>query len=579
MPRVPFIEGSSVEATPVSGYRPREVRANTSVQEGIASLGRGLESGAIDIERAVGRRQQEDEKAAQLARREGEAVAEADAMLEFDSANLKDLGEFKKLKGRDADANASGVVGSMSERRQKIAENLSAGAKARFMARSADSLMVYARQVEAHSGQEFEAARVGLRKATQDMAVNKAEAGLLTEPELTVFEVDAVKSIRDLQRSEEEGTAEISDFQSRVAAAYVSGLVSQGRNDEASSYVERNRGVLGGRSIEAKALVDRANAGAEKDRMAGEVAELVDTSAEAVRSPDGYVTEDELRKAVPVEGYEGQQRDTIERELQQRIVLEDRRLKADISKNRDNVNRADLNGGKDGDAELFLEKYDPDFLLARAARKRAETRAYKAFRGDTRAAAAEARAQRAVDKEFLSLWTAELYDNPNADRDEFLTGFIAEKAKAGDDVTVSDVALAGAKANGAKFRKRDESADGAKDRQVAADFDTFLSKAFKEKGKPLDQKLLKERVGKALSEYHDKVEAKGKPLDPDELAALKAGMLEDKKETVPRKILGVEFGTKDVTKKAIDLILPRAKGKDGVLREKRADGKWYPVGG
>ena len=63
---------------------------------------------------------------------------------------------------------------------------------------------------------------------------------------------------------------------------------------------------------------------------------------------------------------------------------------------------------------------------------------------------------------------------------------------------------------------------------------------------------LNDRVGKALYLYRQRTEAKGKPLDEAELAAIEAELLRDVKVKVPGRV----YGTNTVTKKAVDLIEP-----------------------
>ena len=581
MPRVPMLNGPSLEPRGAPSSAPNLLSGSSALGTAVQQVGGAIEQQAGKVEAKF-----------QKEAREAEAVIGADADLELDSRLEAVKAETFKLKGLSASEGRAKAVEQAAKSRAEVAATIKSEAERnRFLTRSATAVMAARRQIEHYVGSEYDAHRQGVVKATEESAIAKAQSGVLDPAEFSLIETNAIRTIRETQRSEEEGTQRIADFQSRTAAGYTQGLLAQGRVSDAVQYVEKSRATLGARYPEAKALVDRANAGAEKDRIAGEVAKLVDTTAEAVRTPDGYVTEEDLRKAVPVEGYEGSQRDQVEAALRQRVQLEHARFKADGDKHRDNVNRSDLPGNpRAGDSELWLEKYDPDFLLARQARKRAEFRAWKASQGDSKTKAAADKAQKSIDQEFLNRLSTELINDPTTKPDEFLTTFIAEKAKEGDDVTVSDLARSKAGLDAAKAGKRADTAEGNTERQVAARLERTLGAAFKQKGKPLDQRLLNERVGRALGLYRERLEAKGKPLDEAELAGLEAEMLREVTVSEPGRF----WGTNDVKKKAIDLIgaggetpmpagsvradaRPTATGKHGERYRLSDDGKSWEI--
>ena len=357
MPRVPMLNGPSLEPRGAPSSAPNLLSGSSALGTAVQQVGGAIEQQAGKVEAKF-----------QKEAREAEAVIGADADLELDSRLEAVKAETFKLKGLSASEGRAKAVEQAAKSRAEVAATIKSEAERnRFLTRSATAVMAARRQIEHYVGSEYDAHRQGVVKATEESAIAKAQSGVLDPAEFSLIETNAIRTIRETQRSEEEGTQRIADFQSRTAAGYTQGLLAQGRVSDAVQYVEKSRATLGARHPEAKALVDRANAGAD--------AKLVDTTAEAVRTPDGYVTEEDLRKAVPVEGYEGSQRDQVEAELRQRIQLERDRFKADNNKHRDNVNRSDLPGNpRAGDSELWLEKYDPDFLLARQARKHAEFR-------------------------------------------------------------------------------------------------------------------------------------------------------------------------------------------------------------
>lgn len=567
MPRVPVLNGPQLEVRTPNTPAPSLLSGSASTGNAIRQVGAGVQQAAGQVEQGMLK-----------AQREAEAVIGADADLELDSRNEMVKSEAFKLKGLSASEGRAKVVEQLGKNRQEVAASIkSPEERNRFLVRSATAVIASRRQVESHVGREFEAAREGAVKATEESAISKAEAGGLDPAEFSLVEGNAIKTIRGTQRSEEEGTQRIADFQSRVSAAFTQGLLAQGRTEDAARYVESSKKSLGGRYVEAKGMVDRANAGAQKDRLISEGAKLVDGSADSLRmeNPDGYVSEAQLRGAVKLDETDPGVRAEVEHALERRIRIEADRLKTDINTERDNANRADLQyepiPGKTLD---FLTKHDPDFLLARDARRRAEARAWKALQsGDARTKAAEAKAQKEIDLQFRYRLEHALVDDPTAKPADVLTAFIAERAKDGDDVSVSATETERAGATAAKASKRSTTAEGADDRSAAKRFeDTFTKATPAKKGQPRDQVQLNERVGKALSLYRQRTEAKGKPLDEAELAGIEAELLREVKVEVPGRF----FGTNTVTKKAVDLV-EAAPTEEKVVGGKsfvKKNGKW-----
>jgi hypothetical protein len=583
--RVPTLNGPSVGSVALPGYQRRAVRPDTSIMEAALELGGAARNVALAGAQTASFQQREEQKAAA----EAAAVLEASKLIEFnDVAQRQLLGDrtgegrindafsgsdtsqgFLASKGLKASELSAPTLKALMEERKRIAETIpDAQARQSFLLRSSESMLGFRRQVETHVGREFERARVGSAQAAEDQVIAMATSGSIDSDTFRLQMQQAEESIDAVSSSPEEAAARLAKLRANAGGAFVSSLLAQGRTDEASQYVDANREMLGTRYIGAKQDVTRANAGAERDRLIAEGAKLVDGSAEAVRSPDGYVTEEQLRKAVDLEEVPADVRGEVEQALNRRVRLEEGKLREDIGRERDNANRADVDGRPiPGETEEFLRKYDPDFLLARKARKAAEFRAWKASNGDARTKAAAARAQKALDAEFLARWNTELVNDPTASPDEFVTAFIAEKAKEGDEVTVSDLARAKAGESGAKAGKKAETVEGSAERAAAKRFEQTLGRAFKQKGKNLDQKLLNERVGRALQVYEQRLEAKGKPLDEAELAGIEAELLRDVTVTEPGRF----WGTNETKKKAVDLVVPEA----GAPEEKSVGGKAY----
>ena len=558
--RVPVLTQQSVApANPFGDTSPNLQRTNLGTAQALGSVAQevgqlGAAAGNV-MEQQAREERQASAKAlhdAEQAKKRAEELQIADGLVDLQRRVGDDEAKFLGRKGLDA-LRASGPTLDaldkyVEEGSQRFTDPLQ---KLEFQVRAKQALLTARRSIESHTTREYASGTATTYANLRDAAVRNAGSVDLSPDEMASALAPVDQAADEFMPPELAKQAK-AELRADVAEAVIQRHLEAGNVDKAREQLKLDRALFPQkRAQQLAAAVERAGAGAEKDRLAGQLSKLVDGSAEAVRSDDGYVTEEDLRKAVNVEGYEGQQRDAVEAEVAQRVRIEKARLKADIEKHRDNVSRSDLPGrAKAGESELFLEKYDPDFLLARQARKRAEFRAWKASQGDAKGKAAEAKLQKAVDTEFLNRLGAELVNNPTTNPEEFLTTFIAEKAKEGDDVTVSDVARARAGLDAAKAGKKAETAEGATERAVASRLEKTLGAAFKQKGKPLDQKLLNERVGRALAVYHQRLEAKGKPLDESELAGIEAELLRDVTVTEPGRF----WGTNEVKKKAVDVI-------------------------
>jgi len=554
--RVPVLTQQNVAAAnPFGATSPMLTEADQSTSRSLQSAARIADTAGVVIGAGIEQRRLEQEKALADAEREKKRASElliADGLVDLQRKVGDDEAKFLGRKGLDALRASGSTLDAFDRYVEEGAQRYTDPTQQlEFKVRAKQALLAARRSVETHTTREYAAGTANTLANLHDAAVRNAGSVDLSPDEMSLA-MAPVDQAADEFLPPEQATAAKRELRADMAEAVIRRHLEVGRVDQAKAQLEADRGLFAQKRAEQlSAAVARAGAGAEQDRLAGEISKLVDTTAEAVRSPDGYVTEEELRKAVRPEGYEGRQRDMVEAELRQRAQVERAKFKAEGDQHRDNVNRSDLPGNKRaGESELWLEKYDPDFLLARQARKRAEFRAWKASQGDAKGRAAEARLQKAVDQEFLNRLGAELINNPGADPEEFLTTFIAEKAKEGDDVTVSDVARARAGLDAAKSAKRAETAEGATERAVASRLERTLGAAFKQKGKPLDQKLLNERVGRALGLYRERLEAKGKPLDESELAGIEAELLREVTVTEPGRF----WGTNEVKKKAVDVI-------------------------
>jgi hypothetical protein len=561
MPRVPVYDSPRVsigDAYPA--VAPRQVQPDMTAARLLESGERALGVAASVFERSRRQSELEREKArqqmeaeAERARKEADAVAEAAAMMELDGRAVRRLGEFRRLRGLEASQASADVFDSFEADRQEIAQSIgSESARAAFLARSATAVMGYRREVESHVWREFEAAREATLKARIEQAVGLAEAGADEETWRRVS-ADVEQEISAMARTPEEAAAMRAEFYSQNNAAAITGLLAQGRLEDAKKALEEARPNLGRRYAEVAAAVKRAEEGAQREHLANEAAKLVDGSAEAVRNADGYVFERDLRRAVPLEQYDVEMRQRVEAELQRRIALERRKLELDIAQARDTFAKSD---GRDGTAESFLEKYDYDWLMAWRARRKAEAeRARLKREGTQREKAAAAARQRAVDAEFLWTLKRRLLEDPSTKPEDVLTEFIAEKAKGGEIVTVSPVTMAEAAFHAADVQKKTQTKEGVEElrarQSFADDIEAALRVYAKAKGKPVDQQQLATWVGKAIATYDERVRANGgRPLDVAQVAALKAELT----TLVDVEVPGRWWGTNTVKRPAVDVV-------------------------
>ena len=573
MPRVPVIGSRSVmPSLPYSQTAPQLRAPDYSTANLVGAIGQAgtqvassvggyLQQQEAEQRKALALQQAAAEREAAAARaevekatQEAEELAEAEAMLAFESTADSVVAKLKQSRGLAASANSAEVLDRLETARAKVSEGMaSPRARNRFLVKTAARLGAYRKDVEGYVGREFSAAQEETLTALQESAVAKAEAGLLDMEGYQSVQRDVGEKINGWARSREDAEARYQDFQAKLAAAAVTGLVAQGKGAEAEAFVKANKAMLGARYAESADYVKKQLAGAKKDEQTAFARDVVVQARQRMAEKgQRYVNEASLRNAVPNEGYDEATRAQVEDFIRETAQEEDRRLKADINSARDVANRADVDRKPiPGATEAFLREYDPDFLLSRRARRNAEYRAWKASQAGGDSAADEARKQRMVDEEFRHRLEAQLVNAPDTDVQAFAQSFIAEKAKGGDEVRLSDVALAAGGAAGAKAKKAEETGELAAEKAVAARLEQTLGTIGKTKKGPPDAKQLAERVGRGLVAYRQRVAANGgKPLAPAQVAALEADLLSQGDVYVPGR-----FGRERVEQRPlVDLI-------------------------
>lgn len=536
--RVPTLQAPRVGSTDLPSVSPQLRAPDGAASALVGAVGRGMTKLGEAADNAIDSQQ----AAVAKARREAAALSETDKLLEqqeraqrrlrgasgsrariddaFDGIDTS-KGGFLASRGLKASEGSADIIDALEKDQQEIAATIAdPEARARFAVKSREQLLAYRKQVEEHASKEFETAKAETMKARIGQAIGMASAGVPDFDAWHIISKQTESAIDELAPSPEVADAQKAAFRSENGFALVQGLLAQGRVDEAKQYVEQFRPDLAKRYVDAKALVDRAGAGAEKDRVAGQIAGLVDTTAEAVRTPDGYVTEEELRKAVRPEGYEGQQRDQVEAEIRQRAQAERAKFKADGDKHRDNVNRSDLPGNaRAGESELWLEKYDPDFLLARQARKQAQHDRWVARQNGTPTErTAAAKQQDADDEGYRYRVQRRVREDPTLTPEQIEVEYIADmKKKYGRNVAVSPAEIERAGAFAVDFQQKVGTKEGAADKANGARVEKAVVAAIKRglpKGGKVDPAALNDEVGRDMYLLQAKIEANGgKPLN------------------------------------------------------------------
>jgi hypothetical protein len=533
--KIPVIDAPSVAPNngPEAGvYR---YQADNSMSQALTEAGRNLDRGFNQLGQGVSASQRQMREEEQKALAEADAVAEADAMIALDAANAKSLEFLRQQRGRDASAESAATIESFDKNRRDIAERLTPRQKARFLARSAESVISYRRSAETHVSKEFEAAREGTMKARMGQALAQTEAGVLDFDTWLATSRSAEQDIRANARSPEEADAAVEAFQSSMSFALVKSLLAKRDFAGAKAFMDGNRKSLGGQAEEADRLYAQATEAQRRDDLAARALATVDDAARRARAAgDGYITDTELRELVDVNQFDAEEQPRIAQALEQRARVEAARTKDAIEHHRSEINKADLHGTPvPGDSEAFLERHDDaGWLLARKKRLEAErrTRILMANRAANPKAAKDAeREQKQLDKEFLSYLQGELTDNPNADVDQLLVDWINRVSeREGKGVTISDLAkqegLTAAKKKAANEASDEGKALNRNERDFKSEIEKAVHSTLKTKrGGKVDESFAAELVNSALQRYRSDVEAKGgKPLTAEEMASIRA---------------------------------------------------------
>ncbi|PZR17532.1 MAG: hypothetical protein DI536_04255 [Archangium gephyra] len=588
--RVPTIDGPDV--LPDNRYRvtaPMQRQPDFNPARALGDVSQVVGQSARVVDAAADQQLQVRQAAELKAQKQARALVESEAMLAFGKGADARLANFKKLRGTQASAAEADVVDDLDAWRQETAQSIAdADARMRFLERSADPLVAYRKQIGQHTFDEFEAARGDAVKAAKDSLLSKAESGQLTRDELEVLARDAEKTIRDNQTSEAAGNAELADFRSATQSRYVEGLLARGDVAAAQELIDNPevQKRLGSRAAETTTKVKKAAEGRKKDLRDAEIAGLVDRAAQRVKNSDDYVAENDLRAELSPNG--NALPEDVEEAVQKRVRIDAAKLKNDITEYNKALKRAENDGlPVPGGVRDWLQKYDPDALLAYRQRQRALADRARNLRDGTAASrAAENKFQNDVDEAYRNRLRARLAQDPSADPADVEKEFTVEYSKRyGRPVTISDPERERGGATSVEAKNRDEKLDNATEKAAGKRIETAVTRAARaklKKGQKLDEAALNEEVGRLMGLYDQQMlERGGKPLTEKEWAGFEAVITTDMIEKRPGRF----WGTNDVNVGRIGQqpSLPAAGASSttapeektiGGKRFRRVNGKW-----
>lgn len=594
--RVPVINQPSGAVGGAPGYTPQVRAPNTSLEQGLAEVGAAAANVAGNIERKQAAEQER-------ARREAEALARANADTEFhrqaqrliigdssaggridDAFDGTDTskGGFLATKGLAASEQSADVLKRLGDARKEIAATISSPeARAAFLSSSAETALAYSKQVEGHVSKQFAVAQAESAKGADDIAINLASSGADDRDAWLTASKQAVEAIRANAVSKVAGDAAVVDFNSRNALAYTTGLIAQGKTGEAKAFVEAQRATLGTRFPKAADLVGRASEGEKKDQLQLEMRKHVDDRVATIAradprgkaDPSGYLTEQQIRDAVPNDGYDAESARIVEDRIRELTVEEQRRRQQDTNNARDVANNADLNRRPiPGATYQWLEKYDPDFLLTREARREAQYERWLARQQGTPAQKKKAEEeQKADDLAFRYRLERRLTEDPSVSPADVEVEFAADmKRQFGRSVAISQPERERGGASSAKAVKQQGTAIASNKAEWVRAFGAELKAKMKPSGRgaKVDAELLEQRKGRAATAYQEWVDNNGnKPLDATAAAELKARLIREVEIeiTPPTTVLGFEVPLTGSKKSAmgVDLVKPPSAAPAG----------------
>jgi len=545
--RVPIIDTPSINTSERASFRPQLRNPDQNVEAGLQSLGRGIEQVAAGAEAYVA-------KADELRRTEALTQYQKDVTAELlgDSSSQGKVDAafdgreaptgFLNTKGTEASAKSAELLQRLEKRRQELGATLNDRQRSGFLERSAGAYEGARARIESHVGQQFRAAQVATADAAKQAYLDAVATG--GDPvDLERQRADVETSIAALALSPEDAKADVAKLRGDAAVAGIGAALANNDVETAAQQLEARKEALGTRYPQVKHQVDAAMKGREQDVAQGEADRQVAAWADEVRSKDGFVSETELRaraKDVPADKQRFFEH-SLDRHVRNEAAKKDDAIKAA----RDVANRADLDRQQiPGAAFEFLRQYDPDFLLAREARRQAQYDRWLALKNGTPSQRSAAAAQQAADDEgFRYRVQRRVREDPSLTPEQIEVEYAAfMKKKYGRNVAVSQPELERAGAFTVDYRQKLTTKEGAADRATTARVQKAVENAAKlklDKGKKLDPEAIAEEVGRDLAILQSRVEQNGgKPLEEEQMVEFIRSITEELTLERPGRVYG-----------------------------------------
>lgn len=319
---------------------------------------------------------------------------------------------FLSSKGLTAAEKSADTLEKLDEERKRIADTLPPTLQQSWLARSAGRFEDSRRQVETHVAQQVQAARVETAKAKQQRAVDEAynlglEGGPGAEESANRLAAEVEADLGKLALSPEHAEAMKREFRSDVTLARIKARLS--KEDVAGA---RAAFEALGSNLEPKQAeqIQHVLKEAEKKQQAKlsaiDLEDQVGAILDSARGADTYV--DESKALAVIQRLPAEKRNAARDLLAERLRDEEARKKADIEKAKVTArglwNEGGMTAVRKSGIDVWLNKYDPEYLARLQDDSRARYRQWKADqRGDAAARREQATADKTAFDEFQAL--------------------------------------------------------------------------------------------------------------------------------------------------------------------------------
>lgn len=492
---------------------------------------------------------------------------------------------FLSTRGKEAYEKAAPTLDEVDKARQKIARELlkDPETRARWMVRSDAMLADTERKVEQHSAQQFAVAQrdalEGVRASALEGVANATDAQSAAN-----FTLNAEARIRELAVSKEGAVADIAKFRQDALTVRINRLLSDGDVETAEGQYKAAEGHLGTQAPKLRHAIDTAKRAQAIQSFDVEAQKQVDGLIEAGTLPSGQpdleVVDAKLSLIPP-----GKLKDEVEQRLGAAKEKAARRWKQRVDRFADDASstyeKTGSLGAVDPKVKSWLIDNAPDEWRKLRLDDAARTSHQRAVRtGDAAARREQAEIDKLALMEFRELPPAE---RATANVSEFLRGRgvsqIGGSAVKGEQTRATETVRAGDAMGESEFVRSVEAAtaglvgsDKGKAKEVKAQaVQAYTDLRTKAKGKPSSDEVRAEVDRLAASEATKPrigESIRGRGVETVIERQIREQKESRGKETPP--LLGPPVSARPAApSQMVD--------KNGVLRERGADGKWRPV--